>query len=207
MILRADRIAAVLEQGDGSGCDDPLVITPKPSLEELSRRTSWSVDLRLGTWFTSLKQARTSCLRVEKEARSASIAKMHFVPFGAEFVLHPMTFVLAATLEWIRLPENLAAYVVGKSSWGRCGLIIATATGVHPRFYGCLTLELSNVGQVPIAVKPGYPICQLFFHTVEGTDSEGAGDDHGSFAGSRRPLFRPIRLDPIAERLARAGTK
>jgi dCTP deaminase len=44
------------------------------------------------------------------------------------------------TLEWIRLPKNLAAYVTGKSSWGRRGLIPATATGVHPGFKGCLTL-------------------------------------------------------------------
>ena len=203
MIQRGDRIASLLVLGQSVGCEDPLVITPKPDVEALSRRTSASVDLRLGTWFTSLKQARTSCLRVGDQALGGGVAKRHFVPFGTEFVLHPMTFVLACTLEWIRLPADLAAYVVGKSSWGRCGLIIATATGVHPRFYGCLTLELSNVGEVPIAVKPGYPICQLFFHSVEGTDSEDVGEDHGTFAGSRRPMFRPIRLDPVAERLAR----
>lgn len=111
--------------------------------------------MRLGTWFASLKQTRNPYIKIDQQERDARITKTHFVPFGQEFVLHPMTFVLAASLEWIRLPANLAAYVVGKSSWGRCGLIIATATGVHPGFYGCLTLELSNVGEIPVAVKPG----------------------------------------------------
>jgi dUTPase len=92
---------------------------------------------------------------------------------------------------------------------GRCGLIIATATGVHPGFFGCLTLELSNVGEIPIAVKPGYPIGQLFFHTVEQPDGEGAKPtvSRSTFGGSRRPLFKTIKLDPFAERLAKADKR
>jgi dCTP deaminase len=202
MILRAERIAALLDDGKGAG-PDPLVITPTPDLDLLRRSGAASVDLRLGTWFASLKQTRNPYIRIDQKDLGARITKTHFVPFGEEFVLHPMTFVLAATLEWIRLPSNLAAYVVGKSSWGRHGLIIATATGVHPGFYGCLTLELSNVGEIPIAVKPGYPIGQLFFHTVDTTGAPTVS--RSTFGGSRRPLFRAIRLDPFAERLAKAG--
>ena len=97
----------------------------------------------------------------------AELTKSYYVPFGEQFILHPGTFVLGVTLEWIRLPRDLAAYVIGRSSWGRYGLIIATATGVHPRFTGCLTLELSNVGEIPIKVKPGASICQLFVHQIE----------------------------------------
>ncbi len=149
-----------------------------------------------------LKQARAASLKIEDQASGATLTRTHYVPFGKPFVLHPMTFVLAATLEWIRLPKSLAAYVVGKSSWGRCGLIIATATGVHPGFFGCITLELSNVGEIPIEVKPGYPICQLFVHTLEGDPAENFVQ--GGFGGSRRPMFRPIQLDPFAEKLARA---
>ena len=202
MILRADRIAALLDRTDA----DPLVITPKPDLHALRQSGAASVDLRLGTWFASLKQASNPYLRIDQKDLGAKITKTHFVPFGDEFILHPMTFVLAVTLEWIRLPSNLAAYVVGKSSWGRCGLIIATATGVHPGFFGCLTLELSNVGEIPIAVKPGYPIGQLFFHTVEhSTDPEATPVlSRSTFGGSRRPLFKTIKLDPFAERLAKA---
>jgi hypothetical protein len=108
---------------------------------------------------------------------------------------------VSVTLEWIRLPKNLAAYVIGKSSWGRRGLIIATATGVHPGFKGCLTLELSNVGELPIAIKPGMNICQLFLHKVETENDEL---DKSLFIGLRRPTIGKLQLDPIARKLADA---
>lgn len=202
MIVQSTKLANLLDEGQQGAVTDPLVITPMPDLRPLREGGTASVDLRLGTWFMSLKQARASSLRIEEQGKGASIAKTHYVPFGVPFILHPKTFVLAATLEWIRLPRSLAAYVVGKSSWGRCGLIIATATGVHPGFVGCITLELSNVGEIPIEVKPGYPICQLFLHTLEGEPSDTFVQ--GGFGGSRRPMFRPIQLDPLAEKLAKA---
>jgi dCTP deaminase len=203
MIVQATKLASMLEEGQAGNVTDPLVITPTPDLKVLKEKGAASVDLRLGTWFMNLRQARVSSLKIETTAKQgADLSKMHYVPFGQPFVLHPMTFVLAATLEWVRLPKTLAAYVVGKSSWGRYGLIIATATGVHPSFFGCITLELSNVGEIPIEIKPGYPICQLFFHTLDGDVDKDF--PQGDFGGSRRPMFRPIRLDPFAERLANA---
>jgi deoxycytidine triphosphate deaminase len=81
--------------------------------------------------------------------------------------LHPGQFVLGETLEWIRLPKNLVAFVIGKSTWGRDGLIIATAIGVHPNFSGILTLEISNVGEIPIYLYPGLAIAQLFLAYVK----------------------------------------
>ncbi len=120
-------------------------------------------------------------------------------PFGKEFILQPRGFVLGVTLEWVRLPSNLAGYVIGRSSWGRRGLIIATAAGVHPGFTGCLTLELSNVGEIPIAIKPGIPICQLFLHTTEQTDLV----DKSVFVGLRRPTLGKIDLDDVAKKLAK----
>ena len=203
MILGAAKIAELLDRGREPASPDPLVITPTPDLAQLRASEAASVDLRPGTWFSSMKQARLSVTRTSQENTAARITRTYFIPFGQEFILHPMSFVLAATLEWIRLPLDLAAYVVGKSSWGRCGLIIATATGVHPGFYGCLTLELSNVGEIPIAVKPGYPIGQLFIHRVETGGSAVGHKSH--FGGSRRPMFRPINLDPFADRLAGAS--
>jgi dCTP deaminase len=76
--------------------------------------------------------------------------RQHFVPFGQKFVLHPGRFALGSTLEWLRLPATMSGYVTGKSSLGRHGLIIETAAGIHPSFSGCLTLELANVGEVPL---------------------------------------------------------
>jgi len=85
------------------------------------------------------------------------------VPPSGEYFLHPGEFGLAAIHEYIRLPKDLCADVVGRSSWARLGLIIAMATFVHPGYAGCLTLELQNLGQTPIRLKPGLRVAQLIF--------------------------------------------
>ncbi|MFZ5865604.1 MAG: dCTP deaminase [Thermodesulfobacteriota bacterium] len=203
MILKADKLASDLE--DFANRQDPLIITPQPKLEELKRSGSASVDLRLGCWFSTCRQSRIPLIDVylkpEEKPSEARLSKFHYVPFGEWFVLHPKAFVLGVTLEWIRLPANLAAYVIGRSSWGRQGLIIATATGVHPGFTGCLTLELSNVGEIPIKVQPGTTICQIFIHQVDAGDSKDV--DKSPFIGKRKPERGTIEPDEIARRLAR----
>jgi dCTP deaminase len=130
----------------------------------------------------------------------AKLSKEYYVRFGGEFILHPKAFVLGATIEWIRLPANRAAYVIGRSSWGRYGLVIATATGVHPGFTGCLTLELSNIGDIPIKVTPGTTICQIFIHMVEVGPRRQV--DQSSFVGRRKPILGGIEPDKVARELA-----
>jgi len=77
------------------------------------------------------------------------------------FVLHPNELVLAATMEWFRLPHDIAGYVTSRSSWGRAGLVVATAVAVHPGFAGCITLELVNIGEVPFVLYPGLRVAQF----------------------------------------------
>lgn len=201
MILKAEQIASNLTLPDDSS--DPLVITPVPDVDALRKTGAASVDLRLGTWFMSLRQTRMSLLNVTDDRNvpvgETKLTKTHYVPFGNEFILHPRCFVLGVTLEWIRLPRDRAGYVIGRSSWGRRGLIIATATGVHPGFTGCLTLELSNVGEIPIAIKPGMTICQLFLHQVLSTSDKV---DRSIFIGMRKPALGSIQLDEVAHRLS-----
>jgi len=203
MILKSDLIARELE--NPSNKEDPLIITPAPDNAELQKTGSASIDLRLGCWFLACRQSRAGLFDVyEKKSDAPNEAKMtksYYAPFGDGFILHPRSFVLAITLEWIRLPANLSAYVIGRSSWGRHGLIIATATGVHPGFTGCLTLELSNVGEIPITIKPGTTICQIFIHQVIGEDPQLV--DQSAFIGRRKPTLGVIELDKIAESLSR----
>jgi len=142
-----------------------------------------------------------SHLEVDDRGMRTQFTKTHYVPFGDSYFLHPRSFVLGTTLEWVRLPRDLAAYVVGRSSWGRRGLIIATATGVHPGFTGCITLELTNVGEIPIAIKPGMAVCQLFFHEVSGP--EAAGGDRSQFAASRKPTVGRINADEFFRKLTK----
>jgi dCTP deaminase len=202
MIIKAENIANELSKPTNP--DDPLVITPMLNLEELRNSGAASVDIRLGCWFLTCRQSRVNVIDVYKKGATipseSKLSKSYYVPFGEGFVLHPKAFVLGVTLEWIRLPADKAAYVVGRSSWGRHGLIIATATGVHPGFTGCLTLELSNVGEIPVTVKPGTTICQLFIHQVQQGDPKKI--DHSAFIGRRKPILGTIELDAVAQRLA-----
>ena len=200
-MIRATQLALLLKDRDrvSNGKRDPLVITPAPSITEENDGTA-SVDLRLGTWFMTLRQPRMPYLKINDQRSSIQFTKMRYVPFGDNYYLHPRSFVLAVTLEWLRLPNDLGAFVIGKSSWGRRGLIIATATGVHPGFNGCLTLELSNIGEIPIQITPGLAICQLFLHTVEGPFPGRIS--HSQFDGSRKPALGKVRLDDFARKLA-----
>lgn len=208
MIIAAEEIANELENPKDQW--DRLIITPSPDLNELRTSGAASVDLRLGRWFSTFRPSRigyhdtyltTSDEESSNVPNEARLAKSHYVRFGEGFFLHPRAFVLAVTLEWIRLPSNRAAYVIGRSSWGRHGLIIATATGVHPGFTGCLTLELSNAGEIPIKVKPGSPICQIFIHDAK-RSPESRALDKSRFVGRRKPAVIPIELDERALQLA-----
>jgi dCTP deaminase len=203
MILKADEIAGFLSARPEKKTDR-LIIRPQPSVDDLTESGAASIDLRLGTWFLTLYRRRTGVLEIDPTKtgswHDAKFTRMNFVPFGKEYILHPHSFVLAATLEWIRMPANLAGYVIGRSSWGRRGLIIATAAGVHPGYTGCLTLELTNVGEIPIAIKPGFPICQLFLHT---TGEKSDFVDRSKYIGHRRPTLERIEPDDVAEKLGK----
>ncbi len=202
MILKTEQIVKELKEPVNP--NDPMIITPQPDLNELKSSGSASVDIRLGCWFLACRTSRIGLLDVyEKDAdapNEVKLTKPYYVPYGQGFVLHPKAFVLGVTMEWIRLPTNRAAYVIGRSSWGRHGLIIATATGVHPGFTGCLTLELSNVGEVPIRIKPGTTICQIFIHEVTSGDPKLV--DQSSFIGRRKPTLGVIQLDKVALHLS-----
>jgi dCTP deaminase len=202
-MLKADRIADRLARDTVARRRDPLVITPLParSFRDLGSTGSASVDLRLGTWFVVLRRDRLAVLRAGWPSPESHLATTTYVPFGGTYCLHPGTFVLGITLEWIRLPYDLAAYVIGRSSWGRRGLIIATATAVHPGFAGCLTLELSNIGETPVELKPGTTVCQLCLHPVETREMQTG--DVSTYAGRRKPIIGSIQLDEVALALSR----
>lgn len=178
-----------------------LAIVPEPNLDEIDKGGEASVTLRLGRWFISLRQSSQTFFDTDIEQaehkKEAKASKHYFVPFGGEFVLHPGRFVLSSTLEWMKFPPTLGGYVGGKSTWARRGLIIETAAGIHPGFNGCLTLELTNVGEVPIKIRPGMKICQIFLHAIPG----GKLSSGGLLNGRRRPFLGKIKSDPLLKSL------
>jgi dCTP deaminase len=201
MPLSADEIARCLD-GEGVPEAKRFILAPRPDSDAIRRSGSASIDLRLGTWFMVTKESRHSLLDIyvdiDEQPSEHNISDKHYVPIGSFFILHPHSFVLAATLEWVKMPKGLCGYVTGKSSWGRRGLIIETAPGVHPGFAGCLTLELANVGTIPIKLVTGTKICQLFLHELVGETSK---IDQSSFLGQRQPRLGTIEPDDFVKRL------
>lgn len=121
-----------------------------------------SVDLHLGTEFRVFRNSRYPYIDPAIEQGGL----MELVSASAEepFVLHPGEFVLGATIERVVLPHDIVARLEGKSSLGRLGLLIHSTAGyVDPGWDGSLTLELSNVANLPIVLTPGMPIGQISF--------------------------------------------
>ena len=165
-------------------------------------KSAASIDLRLGSWFVAPKANQITSLDVAdagNEPPESFYTSSKFVPIGGKYVLHPRCFVLAATLEWIYMPTRLCGYVTGKSSWGRRGLVIETAPGVHPGFSGCLTLEVANVGEIPITLTVGMTICQLFLHMLT---KEATVPAESVLEGVRRPMLGKIKADPFVTALS-----
>lgn len=161
MLLRNEELRARLK----APIADRLVVTPILDPDQVGPA---SIDLRLGTEFLVLRQTLESGLDLGElsEARFEALHERIVVPYGGSIWLHPGRFLLAATLEYLRVPTDLGAYVLGRSSWGRIGLIVATAIMAHPGFKGCLTLELVNDGDSPIQLFPGAKIAQLALHAL-----------------------------------------
>ena len=102
------------------------------------------------------------------------------VPFRESFLLHPGTLALVPTLEWVRLPYDLQGVVTARSSWAREGLSIATATIVNPGYIGIVTLELANLGEVPIRLYPGLRLAQIAFYELRCHDAVADKKHFGS---------------------------
>lgn len=161
---------AIRERLHDANHERRLVIRPLLDEKAQVKDGQASVDVRLGFEFclvTPSSHGSISEFGVEGGLESfEGLYQRKYVPFGSFLVIHPHQFVLAQTLEYIRLPSDLMSYVVGRSTWGRLGLIVATAVGIHPGFAGSLTLELRNLGETPLTLYPGQTIAQLFFHCV-----------------------------------------
>lgn len=172
--LSKSEIVAYMERGP---INMRFIVTPLLNPQE-SLGTG-AIDVRLGNQFIIMKRESFPLLDVSRlDAIDSDIEKYQervIKPYGEKFILHPRQLVIGSTLEYIQLPPDLMCYVIGKSTWGRMGLIIATATKVDPGFRGCITLEIINEGEIPLVLYPGLPIAQLVLHRTSGHDSYNGG--------------------------------
>lgn len=138
--------------------EDRIGIDPyDPSLLQPS-----SVDVRVDRFFRVFNNALYPYIDVKQE--QPELTQLVEIDDERPFILHPGEFVLGQTLEWVELPDDLVARLEGKSSLGRLGLLIHSTAGyVDPGWKGNLTLELSNVASLPIALYHGMRIGQISF--------------------------------------------
>jgi dCTP deaminase len=155
-----------LEEAMKATLDERLIVSP---LLDASQIGEASIDLRLGTDFLLLRRTLRGGVDLADPNLQAQLDDLYeaiSIPLGEGLWLHPQQFVLGATLEFIRLPPTMGAYLLGRSSWGRLGLLVATAVMVQPGFSGALTLELVNEGDSAIKLYPGLKIAQLAVHLL-----------------------------------------
>jgi dCTP deaminase len=164
-----------------------------------------SVDLHLDADFRVFRNNRYPYIDVR--APQPDLTELVSIADDEPFILHPSEFVLGQTLEWVELPDDLVARLEGKSSLGRLGLLIHSTAGyVDPGWKGNLTLELSNVANLPIALYRGMKIGQISFFMMSSAVERpyGSRELGSKYQGQSRPTesqfyrdFEPDRKQPV----------
>ena len=181
---------------------ESIVITPL-----LSKKFDHdSVDLRLGCYFRVPAVSTIGYVKpyqgeiehypelVHKpygRSRKKAVKKGYKAGDGenteSTIILQPHHAVLASTLEYIKMPGDVSGQILTKSSWARVFISIASAPWIHPFYRGCLTLEVTNLGNVPVALPVGKPMAQLVFIKLEGQIKLKEDIIEGSYAGAVMP--------------------
>ena len=144
-----------------------------------------SVDIRLGNTFSVVEDSSAGIIDLEREIRYKTIET-------DKYLLLPGQFVLATTMEYIALPEDLTAFVEGRSSLGRMGLFIQNAGWVDPGFRGEITLELYNANRCAIELTAGRRVGQLVFARM---DAPAQKPYDGKYQGQRGATGSRVYLD------------
>ncbi|UJA21728.1 dCTP deaminase [Thermoleophilia bacterium SCSIO 60948] len=147
-----------------------------------------SVDMRVDGRFRVFNNARYPYIDVRQPMED--LTELVEVEGDQPFILHPGEFVLGQTLERVRLPDDIVARLEGKSSLGRLGLLIHSTAGfVDAGFEGNLTLELSNVANLPITIYTGMPIGQISFMRMDAPVERpyGSGEVGSKYQGQAEP--------------------
>ncbi len=147
-----------------------------------------SLDVRVDRLFRVFRNSRYPFIDVKSELEG--LTELVEIDGDEPFILHPGEFVLGSTLERIALPDDLVARLEGKSSLGRLGLLIHSTAGfIDPGWDGHVTLELSNVANLPITIYPEMKIGQLsFVQLLEPADHPYGSSGLGSkYQGQRGP--------------------
>ncbi len=144
-----------------------------------------SIDIRLGNTFSIVEDTSTGIINLENEIKYKTIT-------SDTYILLPNQFVLATTMEYFDLPDDLTAFVEGRSSLGRMGLFIQNAGWVDPGFKGEITLELYNANRCAIELRAGRRVGQLVFAKM---DDKALNPYNGKYQGQRGATGSRVFMD------------
>lgn len=157
-----------------------------------------SVDLRIGREFKGFRIVRKPCIDPMDQTDLESYMESFYIDEGEPFIIHPGEFALATTYETITLPGDLVARVEGRSSMGRLGITMHVTAGyIDPGFRGKITLEISNIGKMPVALYTGQRVCQIVFETMTSPSEKPYGhpDRDSKYMNQERPVTSKIKHD------------
>lgn len=174
MILSDKMILRMMEQGE---------LSILPMVPEQVQPAS--VDIRLGDTFSVVEDSVSGMISLDSEVQYRTMK-------SDSYVLLPGQFVLATTMEYISLPDDLTAFVEGRSSLGRMGLFIQNAGWVDPGFKGEITLELFNANRCAIELRTGRRVGQLVFAKM---DEPALNPYNGKYQGQTGATGSRVHLD------------
>jgi dCTP deaminase len=171
-----------------------IILKPLPDFN--SQLGPASLDIRLGNEFRIFNSNKKPYIDPKDPDTFLGLTKLVKIKDNEKFILHPREFVLGVTLEEINLPADIGARIEGRSSWGRLGLIVHSTAGyIDPGFKGRLTLEMSNIGNIPIILYPGLRICQLAFELLSSPAENPYSERKNSKYGGQHVQESKIHLD------------
>jgi dCTP deaminase len=154
-----------------------------------------SVDVRLDNKFLVFRNTKRAFIDVKQPADDL----MELIDVGLDepMFLHPHEFILGNTIERVRMPDNLVGRLEGRSSLGRLGVVIHSTAGfIDAAFEGHVTLEISNLANLPIALYPGMRIGQISFTEMTTAAEQPYGPGRGSkYSGQQLPTASRLYLD------------
>jgi dCTP deaminase len=151
---------------------------------------SCSVDFRLGAEFSVFEHSRHAFIDVREKGAIQDLMRAVHVKPGEAFILQPREFALAITEETLELDDDVLGRLEGRSSLGRIGIIVHGTAGLFdPGWRGKATLELSNLGIMPVALYPGMRICSFTFEQLSSPVSVPYYKKAGNkYAGQTQPV-------------------
>jgi len=163
-----------------------------------------SMDLRLGKWFKVYEHSKFPVLDPLKMDSFAGLTKLVEITNPEEpFIVHPGDFVLGVTMESVKLADDIVARVEGRSSLGRLGIIIHSTAGfIDAGFEGTITLEITNINRMPVALYPGMRVCQLAFEEMSSPAEVPYNKKASSkYQGQTLPEESRLTIDPEFDKL------